>query len=176
MDHSQAKKLAQCSNLQAWFQGHSRLSTQLFKRRHGACDTSREEASAFASFHPYHFGHFLCIKVKCAARDGHTRWSKSGKERLIPYGITYMWNLECDVSEHLWNRLRPSDQTSGRHPGERRGGGTVGISARADANRCSWTAWSQALLLSPGRHTPPRDKLSRCLCVLTRVWLWLLCP
>ena len=27
-------------------------------------------------------------------RDYHTKWSKSDRERQIPYAITYMWNLK----------------------------------------------------------------------------------
>ena len=27
-------------------------------------------------------------------REYHTKWSKSGRERQIPYDITYMWNLK----------------------------------------------------------------------------------
>ena len=27
-------------------------------------------------------------------RDYHTKWSKSERERQIPYDITYMWNLK----------------------------------------------------------------------------------
>ena len=29
-----------------------------------------------------------------APRDDHTKWSKSDKERQIPYDISYMWNIE----------------------------------------------------------------------------------
>ena len=27
-------------------------------------------------------------------RDDHTKWSKLEKQRWIPYGITYIWNLK----------------------------------------------------------------------------------
>ena len=27
-------------------------------------------------------------------RDYHTKWGKPERERQIPYGITYMWNLK----------------------------------------------------------------------------------
>ena len=30
-------------------------------------------------------------------RDYQTKWSKSERERQIPYDITYMWNLEYDT-------------------------------------------------------------------------------
>ena len=36
--------------------------------------------------------------ASCSNMDGptdyHTKWSKSDRERQIPYGITYMWNLK----------------------------------------------------------------------------------
>ena len=32
-------------------------------------------------------------------RDYHTKWSKSGRERQIPYDITYMWNLKYDTGD-----------------------------------------------------------------------------
>ena len=32
-------------------------------------------------------------------RNYHSKWSKSERERQIPYDITYMWNLKYDVNE-----------------------------------------------------------------------------
>ena len=32
-------------------------------------------------------------------RDSHTEWSKSERERQIPYDITYIWNLIYDTNE-----------------------------------------------------------------------------
>ena len=32
-------------------------------------------------------------------RDYHTEWSKSEREKQIPYDITYMWNLKYDTNE-----------------------------------------------------------------------------
>ena len=32
-------------------------------------------------------------------RDYHTKWSKSERERQIPYDITYRWNLKYDTNE-----------------------------------------------------------------------------
>ena len=32
-------------------------------------------------------------------RDYHTKWSKSERERQIPYDIAYMWNLKYDTNE-----------------------------------------------------------------------------
>ena len=41
-------------------------------------------------------------------RDYHTKWSKSERERQIPYDITYMWNLKYDTNELIYetNRLK----------------------------------------------------------------------
>ena len=35
-------------------------------------------------------------------RDYHIEWSKSEKERQIPYDITYMWNLKYDTNESIF--------------------------------------------------------------------------
>ena len=44
------------------------------------------------------------------SRDHHTTWSKSERERQIPYDITYMWNLKYDTNELIWqNRNRLTD-------------------------------------------------------------------
>ena len=40
----------------------------------------------------------ICSNVD-ATRDDHTKWSKSERERQIPYDITYMWNLKYDTNE-----------------------------------------------------------------------------
>ena len=42
----------------------------------------------------------------CSNMDGprayHTKWSKSEKERQIPYDITYMWNLKNNTNESIY--------------------------------------------------------------------------
>ena len=35
-------------------------------------------------------------------RDYHTKWSKSERERQIPYDITYIWNISYDTNEHIY--------------------------------------------------------------------------
>ena len=35
-------------------------------------------------------------------RDDHTQWSKSKRERQIPYNITYMWNLIYDTNKLIY--------------------------------------------------------------------------
>ena len=34
-------------------------------------------------------------------RDYHTKWSKSEREKQIPYDITYMWILKYDTNEEM---------------------------------------------------------------------------
>ena len=43
-------------------------------------------------------------------RDYHTL-GKSGRERQIPYDITYMWSLNCDTKELLYRRETDSPRT-----------------------------------------------------------------
>ena len=38
-----------------------------------------------------------------ATRDSHTKWSKSERERQIPYDITYMWNLKYGTTESIYS-------------------------------------------------------------------------
>ena len=43
-------------------------------------------------------------------RDYHTKWSKSDRERQIPYDTTYMWNKFIYKTEtYLQNRNRLTD-------------------------------------------------------------------
>ena len=37
-----------------------------------------------------------------AARDYHTKWSKSERERQMPRDITDMWNLKYGTSEPIY--------------------------------------------------------------------------
>ena len=39
------------------------------------------------------------LLIYSATRDTYTKWSKSERERQIPYDITYMWNLKYDTNE-----------------------------------------------------------------------------
>ena len=42
-----------------------------------------------------------------ATTDYHTKWSKSERERHMPYDITCMWNLKYGHKwAYLWNRNR----------------------------------------------------------------------
>ena len=33
------------------------------------------------------------------SKDYHTKWSKSERERQVPYAIPYVWNLKYDTNE-----------------------------------------------------------------------------
>ena len=37
-------------------------------------------------------------------RDYYTKWSRSEREKQIPYDITYMWNLIYDTKELIYER------------------------------------------------------------------------
>ena len=39
-----------------------------------------------------------------APKDYHIKWSKSERERQTPYDIVYMWNLNYDTNEHIYER------------------------------------------------------------------------
>ena len=55
-------------------------------------------------------------------RDSHTKWSKSERERQIPYDITYLWNLINGTNEPFHRKQNPGlgKQTCGCRGG---GGG-----------------------------------------------------
>ena len=42
-------------------------------------------------------------------RDYHTKWSKSERERQIPYDITYMWNVKYDTNKLIYKTETHSD-------------------------------------------------------------------
>ena len=37
-----------------------------------------------------------------ATRDSHSKWSKSEREKQIPYDITYIWNLKYGTDEPIY--------------------------------------------------------------------------
>ena len=37
-------------------------------------------------------------------RDSHTEWSKSERERQIPYDITYIWNVIYSTNERFYRK------------------------------------------------------------------------
>ena len=55
-----------------------------------------------------------------------TKRSKSERERQIPYGITYIWNLKYDTNLQNRNRLTDREQTCGCQGGGGWGKGGLG--------------------------------------------------
>ena len=45
----------------------------------------------------------MSFAATCITRDSYTKWSKSERERQIPYNITYTWNL-IDNTNKLFHR------------------------------------------------------------------------
>ena len=45
----------------------------------------------------------ICSNID-TTRDDHTKWSKSERERKIPDGITYMWNLKYGTNEPIYKQ------------------------------------------------------------------------
>ena len=52
--------------------------------------------------------------------DYHIKWSKSERERQIPYDVTYMWNLNYGTNELIYKTERLTDrkQTYGYQRGK----------------------------------------------------------
>ena len=51
--------------------------------------------------HKKEWNNAICSNMD-ATRDYHTKWSKSERERRIPYDITCMWNLKYDINEPMY--------------------------------------------------------------------------
>ena len=51
--------------------------------------------------HKKEWNNAICSNMD-ATRDYHTKWSKSERERQIPYDITYMWNLKYGTDEPIY--------------------------------------------------------------------------
>ena len=47
--------------------------------------------------HKKEWNNVICDNMH-ATRDYDTKWSKSERERQIPYDITYMWDLKYDTN------------------------------------------------------------------------------
>ena len=51
----------------------------------------------------------------------YAKWNKSEREKQIPYGFTYMWNLKNKINEQTKLKQTHWEQTDGCH-----GGGVFG--------------------------------------------------
>ena len=58
--------------------------------------------------HKKEWNNTICSNVD-ETRDYHTKWSKSERERQIPYGITYIWNLKYGTKEPIYKTETDSD-------------------------------------------------------------------
>ena len=45
---------------------------------------------------------YAICRTLSATGDYHTKWSKSERERQMPYDITYMWNLKYDKNGPIY--------------------------------------------------------------------------
>ena len=85
-------------------------------------------------------------------RDSHTEWSKSERERQIPYDITYIWNLIYGTNEpfHRKETHGLGELTCGCQ------GGGIGMDWELGVNRCKllpleWIS-NEILLCSTGNY------------------------
>ena len=60
------------------------------------------------------------------ARDSHIKRSKSEREKHIPYGITFMWNLKYGTDEPIY-RIEHEQQTCGCQGGGSRMDWDLGV-------------------------------------------------
>ena len=68
-------------------------------------------------------------------RDSHTNYSKSERERQIPYDITYMWYLKYGTNESIYKREKDS-QTWKQTCGCQGEGGQSGMDWEFGVSRC----------------------------------------
>ena len=87
-------------------------------------------------------------------RESHTEWSKSGRERQIPYDITFNWNLIYSTNEtfHRKENHGLREQTCACP----RGGGGSGMDWESGVNRCrllplEWIS-SEILMCNTGNY------------------------
>ena len=57
--------------------------------------------------HKKEWNNVICSNMD-GPRDDHIKWSKSDRERQIPYDITYMWNLEKMIQINFFKKHRGS--------------------------------------------------------------------
>ena len=74
-------------------------------------------------------------------RDSHTKWSKTERERQIPYVIIYVWTLIYGTNEPIYRKetLMNMENRLGLAKGEGEGVRWTGIWELVDANYCIWS-------------------------------------
>ena len=81
---------------------HSTLGPFSHKHTHTHTQRHKSETKARKDLaHTKKWNNAICSNVD-GPRDYHTKWSKSERERQIPYDITYMWNLKYDTNEFIY--------------------------------------------------------------------------
>ena len=89
-------------------------------------------------------------------RDDHTKWSKSERERQIPYNITYIWHLKYDTNELIYKTEADSQtqRTDLWLPRGRHGGGRMDWDFRISRCKLLYIEWinSKVLLYSTGNY------------------------
>ena len=73
--------------------------TFLFQKKR--CDTYIYTENGIVLSHRKQQNNAICSNMD-GPRDYHTKWSKSKRERQIPYDITHMWNLKYDTNELIY--------------------------------------------------------------------------
>ena len=58
--------------------------------------------------HKKEWNNAICSNLD-GPRDYHTKWSKSERERLMPYDITYKWNLKYGTNEPIYKTETDSE-------------------------------------------------------------------
>ena len=78
--------------------------------------------------HKKEWNNAICSNMD-GTREYHTKWSKSEREKQIPYDITYMWNLKCNTNELIYETETDSnrEQTCGCQGGGGWGRDEVGV-------------------------------------------------
>ena len=71
-----------------------------------------------------------------ATRDSHTEWSKSERDKQIPYDIIYICNLIYSTNEHF--HIKGNHGLGERNCGCQGGGGGSGMGWEFGVNRCNF--------------------------------------
>ena len=84
--------------------------------------------------HKKEWNNAICSNMN-GPRDHHIKWSKSERERQIPYDITYMWNLNYDkLTQETDTDSQHREWTCGCQGGKGVLEGWTGSLELADAN------------------------------------------
>ena len=108
-----------------------------------------------------------------AAREYHTKWSKSERERLIPYDITYMWNLKYG---HKWTnyKVETDSDTEDEDLWMPRGKGMGRMDCKFEINRCKllYIEWTQGSIFNILWCHNGKEYEKECVCIYN--WIPLL--